>query len=854
MSLPFGTQLGPYELQAAIGAGGMGEVYKARDTRLNRTVAIKVSNERFSERFEREARTIASLTHPNICTVFDVGPNYLVMEYLEGQPLRGPLPLASALRYAAQAADALHAAHVKGVVHRDFKPANVLITKTGVKLLDFGLAKIAAQAAAAGDNTATIADALTKENTILGTLQYMSPEQLEGKPADARSDIFAFGLVLYEAITGKAPFTASSQASLIAAIMKEEPPVLSATQPLAPPALDRVIQKCLAKDPDARWQTAADLRDELLWIVQSSAAPAKTALTAVTARRRVPQWGVAAVALAIGITAGVLLQNSHTPTAPAWVATRLSGPPTANTPVVSPDGQLVAFLTMVDNLTQVAVMKPDGSSWTLLTNQRGAGYAVDLAWSPDGGRIYFSRYFDRPRGVYSVPALGGDPTLLVENAAGGAPLPDGSLLIAKVIPNGETRLFRMFPEAGRMEPLPALLRHADHAGVSVIPGGKQIAFYGVFETPGGPSGTAGFYVLDLATRKAHIVGASLTPSNYNPLIAAMSDGKSLIVLARAEELEQVVKVPADGGAGKEVLFSLPGDDLVNQMDVGRDGSIFLDIWHRPTQLLRFSEAGGDPTQALVPYDMEGVGFGVSPAGKNFVEGTIGGKRRLLTSTASGDWRPFVQTSEETGGAFSVSAGGRIAFLIGARPSRQVGIASAIDGRIVGRVALDDPKPESLALSPDGRTLYYAAKGYIWSLAVTGPAKPKQLIEGNRVSIAPSGEFLYVEQLAKDPPGVVRVALADGSATPVALPNDLRPTIDGFGANPVDARGRVLIEVASADSFYYSAAIYDPSGGTVTRVPLRFEGDIWVPSWAPDGHIMALGARYSSSIWRYHEAK
>ena len=181
MPLAPGTLLGPYEVEAPLGAGGMGEVYKARDTRLNRTVAIKTSRERFSERFEREARAIAALNHPHICTVFDVGPNYLVMEYLEGQPLRGPLPLAQALQYAAQAADALHAAHIKGVVHRDFKPANVLLTKTGVKLLDFGLAEIAAPPSGGGDNTATILDNLTKENTILGTLQYMAPEQLEGR-------------------------------------------------------------------------------------------------------------------------------------------------------------------------------------------------------------------------------------------------------------------------------------------------------------------------------------------------------------------------------------------------------------------------------------------------------------------------------------------------------------------------------------------------------------------------------------------------------------------------------------------------------------------------------------------------
>src|SRR5579862_1569253 len=208
MPLSVGTRLGPYEILAPLGAGGMGEVYKARDTRLNRTVAVKVSVEQFSERFEREAHAIAALNHPHICTLHDVGPNYLVMELIEGKPLKGPLPLEEALRYAIQMADALDAAHRKGIVHRDLKPANILVTKGGVKLLDFGLAKL--RAPTSGDARSTQTLALTEKGTVLGTFPYMSPEQLEGKEADARSDIFAFGAVLYEMLTGKRAFSGES--------------------------------------------------------------------------------------------------------------------------------------------------------------------------------------------------------------------------------------------------------------------------------------------------------------------------------------------------------------------------------------------------------------------------------------------------------------------------------------------------------------------------------------------------------------------------------------------------------------------------------------------------------------------
>src|SRR5579864_4022652 len=207
MQLASGIRLGSYEILAPIGAGGMGEVYKGRDTRLDRIVALKVAHEQFSERFEREARAVAALNHPNICTLYDVGPNYLVMEYIDGHRLAGPLPLEQALKYAGQICDALDAAHRKGIVHRDLKPANILVTKSGIKLLDFGLAKLS-RTAATGGATETIT--LTKEHTMLGTLQYMAPEQLEGKDADARSDLFSFGLVLYEMLTGKRPFEGST--------------------------------------------------------------------------------------------------------------------------------------------------------------------------------------------------------------------------------------------------------------------------------------------------------------------------------------------------------------------------------------------------------------------------------------------------------------------------------------------------------------------------------------------------------------------------------------------------------------------------------------------------------------------
>src|ERR1700693_414329 len=293
-----GRRLGPYEILSAIGAGGMGEVYKARDTRLDRTVAIKVlpthlaEHAELRERFEREARTIASLNHPHICTLYDTGHqdgiDFLVMEYLEGETLaqrllKGALPLEQVLQYAIEISDALDKAHRKGVTHRDLKPGNIMLTKTGTKLLDFGLAKLKQEVAPANvplSELPTAKDPLTAQGSLVGTLQYMAPEQLEGKEVAARTDIFAFGTVVYEMATGKKCFEGKSQASLIASILQIAPPPISSLQPMTPPALDRVIKRCLAKEPDERWHAAKDLCDELKWIAggSSQASPLSTAL------------------------------------------------------------------------------------------------------------------------------------------------------------------------------------------------------------------------------------------------------------------------------------------------------------------------------------------------------------------------------------------------------------------------------------------------------------------------------------------------------------------------------------------------------------------------------------------------
>ena len=428
MALAPGSRLGPYEILAPVGAGGMGEVYRARDTRLERTVAVKVLPQHLSssaavrQRFEREGKTISQLSHPHICALFDVGregeTDYLVMELLEGETLsdrlaKGPLPLEQTLRYGVQIADALDRAHRLGIVHRDLKPGNVMLTKTGVKLVDFGLAKFAAPAASASGLSmlATQAGAnLTQEGTILGTFQYMAPEQLEGKEADARTDIFAFGAVLFEMATGRKAFSGTSQTSLIAAILTAEPPPIATIQPIAPPALDRAVKICLAKDPDDRWQSAHDLASELRWIAEAGSQAGVPAV--VVSRRRGRERMILALAAAATLLALALATalwrrpvEARFPLvafipAPRTAAFAFEGAG-AGSLTVSPDGRYLTFAAAgADGVPKLWLRTAGALAAEPILGTDDGQYPF---WSPDSRFIAF---FARGK-LKKVPATGG---------------------------------------------------------------------------------------------------------------------------------------------------------------------------------------------------------------------------------------------------------------------------------------------------------------------------------------------------------------------------------------------------------------------------------------------------------------
>jgi Tol biopolymer transport system component len=673
---------------------------------LGRVVAIKISSEKFSDRFEHEARAVAALNHPNICHLYDVGPNYLVMEFVEGETLRGPLPLERAIEYAGQILEALDAAHRKGITHRDLKPANILVTKSGVKLLDFGLAKHRAPL-----SETDVTRALTEQGQIVGTLQYMSPEQLQGKEADARSDLFSFGCVLYEMLTGKQAFAGQSAASVIAAILEREPAPLNGAPPL-----ERAVKRCLAKDPDQRFQNALDLKLALTWAITWEMEHP----IAAKADRRI--WIVTAAAGLLLGAAGAWQLSRHNPPTDNNIVRFQIQPPEGGRFVpqgafggglaVSPDGRTIAFVANVDGNIGVWVQALDATHARLLAGTRGAGA---LFWSPDGKSIAFFS-FGKLRAVDLVHGTVSNICDVPGTFTGGAWSDDGRIVFGS-LERGD--LFQVAASGGAPSPFTKLDRaHGEvaHASPRMLPAGRFL----YSSLLAAESEYATIYVAPLRDPGRRVRLLSSARSLSGALYVRTDDEKEYMLWMRDTAL-----VGQQFESGKLQLlgdnFSLADPALT----VGAGGKTLVYSPSRPSRQFQWFDRAGKEAGTLGEPD-------------DYIYGRISrdGRHVVATHVGSGDLWEF---DTARGVASRLTSRGIHISPLWSPDGQTILFASGAPFNIF-RIAVDGSGAEESILksgnrqtpldwSKDGRLILYAETAQdtgvdLWTLEVTPDGKPQ----------------------------------------------------------------------------------------------------------------------------------
>jgi eukaryotic-like serine/threonine-protein kinase len=726
MSLAKGSRLGPYEIVSAIGAGGMGEVYKAKDTRLDRTVAIKVlaaslaADPQLRDRFEREARAISSLNHPHICTLFDVGHHdgvdFLVLEYLEGETLAERLARGSgldpndALKIAIDICDALDKAHRSGIVHRDLKPANVMLVRRGgpsappdAKLLDFGLAKSASPAVATSGLSMlpTTPPNLTAQGTILGTFQYMAPEQIEGLEADARTDIFAFGALLFEMLTGRTAFEGKTRASLLGAILKDEPPAVSRVQPLAPAALDRIISTCLAKDPDDRYQSARDLLRDLTWVASGSSDGAAARDVTPPARSHRVAWLVAAVAtIALIATAVIALRRASEVTPAAGPVqftivppenTSFGGPAEGGTGIatqvaMSPDGRNIVFVAGARPAYQIWLRPVAALAARPISGTEGGTFPF---WSPDSRFIGF---FAAGK-LKKVQIAGGPPIVLCDapSGRGGSWSRDNVILFSPSSAAG-TGLLRVSSAGGG----PAVVTTVDpatgetnHRWPHFLPDGRHF-FYTASTGPCCP-----------ASKPSTIRIGSLDPADAAITLlqaeSSVSYASGHVLFARDETL---MAQPFDPGTRQP-----KGDAFPLAEHVSREGSRYVGASVSENGTLVYARGGSLATQQLTWFDRAG--------------------RALATLGEAAPYENFALSPDERRVA--------VAFGTGSPINQDIWIID-IARNVRSRLTVDPGPDRSPVWSPDGTRIAFGSqrsgKASLRQQLINGTAADESLLEGS----------------------------------------------------------------------------------------------------------------------------
>jgi len=767
MSLTAGTKLGPYEIEAPVGAGGMGEVYRARDTRLDRLVAIKILPAKFSsdptlrQRLEREARAVSKLSHPNICTLHDIGDfsgaAFLVMEFVEGETLeqrlfRGPLPPDQTVRCASQLAAALAKAHKQGIVHRDLKPSNIMLAKTGAKLMDFGLAKQALPSAPAPAPTdPTVQQSkLTGEGKIVGTFQYMAPEQVEGKEADARTDIFALGEVMYEMATGKPAFSGKSRASLIASILVSEPPPITQLQPLAPPALERIVKKCLAKDPDERWQSASDLASELDWIAEGGSSAMWQAPAILQKKRTRRLWGSVALATAV-VAAMAALYFFNVPSPPDPI--RAFIPPPENTSfvfigdgagplVLSPDGKNLAFVAATASGAPMIYVRALNSLQA--RPLAGTEHAWAPFWSPDGRMIGF--FSDGKLKTIDIQSGGPISVCDAPNSRGGTWAKDGTILFA---PDFRTPVYRVPASGGTPVQVTQIdeAKHTSHRWPFFLPDGKHFLYLAInHQSPqnngiyfASTDGKENRFLLHAVTNAQYASGFLLFLRNGQLQAQPFQPSKGEL----SGEAQQVAAGVTEDGSTQRGIFSVsPNGILAYSGGATAQAQLgWYDRSGKPLALIgdKFAGLAGDQGEVSLSPKGDRAAFSVQGSVPDiWVMDLAQGVRNRLTFGPVANGHPVWSPDGKWIAYDSLTKHGTV---INRRPA---------DGGAEEQV-LSDPKGGDVNLddwSQDGKHLIYEDDG-TWALPLVGDRKAFPITTSNDSDInypqvSPNGRWMLYQ--------------------------------------------------------------------------------------------------------------
>jgi len=852
MQLTPGTKLGPYEVVSLIGSGGMGEVYRARDTRLDRTVAIKVlptelsANPDFRRRLEREARTISSLNHPHICTLYDIGrqdqTDYLVLEYLEGQTLaerlkRGSLPTEQVLRYGIQIADALEKAHRQGVVHRDLKPGNIMLTESGAKLLDFGLAKavhpqpsfgLMREGQASHQNLPTASNPLTEEGTLIGTFPYMSPEQLGGRDADARSDIFALGAVLYEMSAGQRAFEGTAPVGVMAAVLEREPQPLTAVQPLAPTALERLVKMCLAKDPDERWQAVHDVKLQLQWLLEGGTRAGVPA--PVTVRRRTREhlgWAVAALLAALLLALGYYHRPSPQPN---LVRSSLLPPPNASflpyNFALSPDSTRLAFVAVgADGKDTLWVRALYASIAQQLNGTDGASFPF---WSPDSRHIGF---FAEGK-LKTTDITGARVEILCEApmGRGGTWNSDGTIVFAPFIAGPLDRVSALGGSATPVSRIPRPGSGQAHRWPSFLPDGRHFLYFIDWSAPADGRGN-GIYVGSLDSPDAKLVSSELVG---NVLFASgtLLYVRDRTLMAQPFDLDRLETTGPPVSIAEQEL----------QKDTGFSQSGFS---VSENGVLVFQSAGDAPSR-MVWFDSSGKELGrLSDAGYKDPRLSIDGRFLAVASDDEHNGKYFIRVSD---------------------------LGRGISARVSEAVIDETP-----IWSHDGKWITYVSSTgnsfTMYETAADGSGQPRVLIKGGAMMIpndwSPDGHLLFMD-FAKGHPHVDVYSAIDRRVTEFAEGAEAQFSPDGKWIAYTASRGVLVepfarpggrIQISSGPGaqprwsrdgrqiFYISpdrklvAVSFDPQKGSVGVPRVLFQTRIVAPNFATFQYDVAPDGRF-----------